>query len=406
MTSKRNRILADAISAARTDKSELELIIGTDTHRRDDVARQLERIGKLQYFYDFVPYVSLVCDADYADILRKASSGKLSDSIFDKNFRNIVSMIESVELSNELTIPEPSSVVKSSEAMTGLWGLEVIGAYKARQFGNGSGVSVAVIDSGVDYTHPLLKNRFGSVKGYDFVEGNKEPFDKNGHGTHVAGTIASDDFGIAPGCNLYAVRALDENGAGNEADAIAGIEWCVRNKIDVANMSFGSPMASFAMREVCDYAWQQGMILVAAAGNDGYGPNYPAAFGDSVIAVAAVDENLRHPEFSNVWETNDISAPGVNIASTYPGNKYSMMTGTSMASPHVAGSLALALSVSSSQNLESVMADTADELGDHDTFGSGLIRVDKMVQYLPGSEYVGRSFWKGFVNEVLREARR
>ena len=152
-------------------------------------------------------------------------------------------------------------------------------------------------------------------------------------------------------------------------------------------------MASQALEEVCRYAWQQGVLLVAAAGNNGYGPSYPAAFGEPVIAVAAGDEDLQHPDFSSIWETNDISAPGVNIISTYLGEGYAQMSGTSMASPHVTGSLALAGSIGAAGDLEEIMKETANNDGynEPDVFGAGLIRVDKMAQYLSQATSFGHT---------------
>ncbi|MBI2580497.1 S8 family peptidase [Candidatus Woesearchaeota archaeon] len=393
LAAKRRRALAEAIATAKGGKDELELIIKAEEGRREEVAGQLQRIGEVRHFYSFVPYISLKCDADYADILRKASAGKVSDSVFEKSFRSIISAITAVDVSNNFTIPKLSAaavVIPKPRIRTGLWNLEAIGAYEAQQYGSGEGVSVAVIDSGVDYGHSQLRQRFGSVKGYDFVRNNDEPLDENGHGTHVAGIIAAADYGIATSCRLYAVRVLDENGSGAEADAIAGIEWCIKNGVDAANMSFGGPVASQALEEVCRYAWQHGVLLVAAAGNNGYGPNYPAAFGEPVIAVAAVDEQLGHPEFSNIWETNDISAPGVNVVSTYVNESYARLSGTSMAAPHVTGSLALASSIVSADDLEEIMKETADNAGynEPDVFGAGLVRADRMARQLAESGYV------------------
>ncbi|MBI2550303.1 S8 family peptidase [Candidatus Woesearchaeota archaeon] len=384
---KRSHALNEAIAAAKENKSELEIIIRAEEGRKEDVARQLQRIGTVRHVYELVPYLSLRCDADYADILRKASSGKVSDSVFEKGFRSIISAITAVDVSNNFTIPKLSAaavVIPKPRIQTGLWNLEAIGAYEAKQYGSGEGVSVAVIDSGVDYNHSQLRQRFGSVKGYDFVRNNDEPLDENGHGTHVSGIAAAADYGIATSCRLYSVRVLDANGSGTEADAIAGIEWCIKNGIAVANMSFGGPVASQALEEICQYAWQQGILLVAAAGNNGYGANYPAAFGEPVIAVAAVDENLEHPDFSSIWETNDISAPGVGIASTYINEGYARLSGTSMAAPHVTGSLALALSIASGEeeSLEEIMKETADKKGEPDVFGAGVIRADRIAKYL------------------------
>lgn len=386
LAARRKRALTDAIAAAKSSKSELELIVMAKEGKKEKVASQLQRIGQVRHYYEFVPYLSLRCDADYADILRKASSGDVSDSVFEKSFRGIISAIGGVELSNSFAIPKSSVstavVVAKPKIKSSLWNLEAIGVYEAQKHGSGEGVSVAVIDTGVDYGHSQLRERFGSEKGHDFVKNDSEPMDENGHGTHVAGITAAAGYGVAPGSRLYAVRVLDANGSGTEADAIAGIEWCIKKGVDVANMSFGGPVASQALEEVCNYAWQQGMLLVAAAGNNGYGANYPAAFGEPVIAVAAVDEDLGHPDFSNIYETNDIAAPGVGIVSTYLNEGYATLTGTSMASPHVAGGLALALSISHDGSLEDLMKEEAEKLGEPDTFGAGMIRVDNMASYL------------------------
>lgn len=406
LAARRRRALTDAIAAAKSSKSELELIIGTEAARKEEVARQLQRIGQVRHVYEFVPYVSMKCDADYADILRKASSGNVSDSVFERAFRSIIPAIAGIELSNSFTIPKSSAVVISKPKLnSGLWNLDAIGAYTARQYGSGDGTKVAVVDSGVDYSHSQLRDRFGNDKGYDFVRNTTEPMDENGHGTHVAGIVASAGYGVAPGSRLYAVRVLDENGSGSEADAIAGIEWCIKNKVDIANMSFGGPVASQAFEQACIYAWQQGMLLVAAAGNNGYGANYPAAFGESVIAVAAVDEELEHPDFSNIYETNDIAAPGVAIVSTYLGERYATLTGTSMASPHVAGSLALAKSVApgAGEQLEELMKEKADSYDDTEAFGAGLVRVDNMASYLSGkSAYANKKMMMPLLKGYLQ----
>lgn len=399
LRARRSHALNDAIAAAKENKSELEIIIRTEDGKKEEVARQLQRIGTVRHVYELVPYLSLRCDADYADILRKASSGDVSDSVFERTFRSIIPAIAAIDFSNAISIPKasPASAVAAKnrriKAKSGLWNLEAIGAYEAQQYGSGDGIAVAIIDTGVDYTHSQFSGRFGSKKGYDFVKNTEEPMDENGHGTHVAGIVAALDYGVAPSSSLYAVRVLDQNGSGTEADAIAGIEWCIKNGIAVANMSFGSPVASQALEEICQYAWQQGILLVAAAGNSGYGANYPAAFGDSVIAVAAVDENLEHPDFSNIYETNDIAAPGVNVVSTYLNESYASLTGTSMASPHVTGALSLAKSAAASDapELEELMKETADKRSEPEVFGAGIIRADRIAEYLAGnSAYAGK----------------
>ena len=177
---------------------------------------------------------------------------------------------------------------------------------------------------------------------------------------------------------------------------MAALDWAAGNGVDVVNMSLGSPYASTALEDMCYYLANKGVILVAAAGNNGFGPNYPAAFDEPVIAVAAVDEQNRHPDFSSIYETNDISAPGVNITSCYPGNSTATLTGTSMACPHVSGSIALTLSaLNSNHDLEEVMESTAEKLEDgmfpdRSVYGAGLVRVDRMVKAVIESRKPGQ----------------
>ena len=144
-------------------------------------------------------------------------------------------------------------------------------------------------------------------------------------------------------------------------------------------MSWGSQAASRCLEELCYQAAQEGIVLVAAAGNSGYGAAYPASFDDAVISVPAVDRNSNHPDFSNIYETNDLAAPGVDIISCYPGEKYKSLTGTSMAAPHVAGGVALATSLQI-HNVEEKMKTTAKQLGPEEIFGAGLMQIDKVVQ--------------------------
>jgi len=274
-----------------------------------------------------------------------------------------------------------------------LWNLQAIGTYKAHELSTGAAVNIAIIDTGIDYNHSQLKERFSKQKGYDFVRNAQDPMDKEGHGTHVAGTACSTDYGVSLDSTLHALRTLDEHGSGRESDIIAAIEWCVQNNMDVANLSLGSESASSAFEEMCAIAYQRGLVLVAAAGNEGYGPSYPAAFGDSVISVAAVDQANQHPSFSNIWRDNDISAPGVDILSTYLGGGYAILSGTSMATPHVTGAVALALSITKKDPdaLDELIGESARQLESdtgYDTswvFGAGLIQADQLLAKLMAS---------------------
>ena len=276
-----------------------------------------------------------------------------------------------------------------------LWGMENTGqsirgsagtadadtdAGDAWDAGIGGGVTVAVIDSGVDLTHADLAantwinpGEYGSGResngfdddlngrvddwsGWDFVGGDNNPADENGHGTHVAGTIAARRgngigvAGVADGSRLMALRVLNAQGNGSVANVILAYAYAALEGADVVNLSLGSSVSSRAESDAI--AAFPGMLFVAAAGNggdDGVGddndldPEYPCAYLlPNVVCVAASDNRDRLAPFSNYGDLAvDLAAPGVDIVSTVPGGGYGWASGTSMATPHVAGAAAL-----------------------------------------------------------------
>ncbi len=263
------------------------------------------------------------------------------------------------------------------------WGVDRIDAELAWSYSTGLGVKVAVVDTGIDYTHPDLKDNCKG--GVNILSSRRSPMDDNGHGTHVAGIIAASNnsigvVGVAPEASLYAVKVLGRSGSGWVTDIIKGLEWCVVNKMDVVNMSLGSPSDAPDFEKACNNARAAGVILVAAAGNEGSDVSYPAAY-DSVIAVSATDKSNNVASWSNFGPEVDIAAPGVSIYSTYMGGGYATMSGTSMAAPHVAGTLALILSRFdlSAAGAESKLLTTADNLGSagwDELFGNGLVDAE------------------------------
>lgn len=226
------------------------------------------------------------------------------------------------------------------------WGLARLRAPEAWPASVGAGVKVAVLDTGIDVTHPdLAANVKGGVNTISPTKGYK---DDNGHGTHVSGTIAAanDAFGVVgagPGIHLYAVKVLSRSGSGFLSDIIEGLQWAAANGMRVVNMSLGSSSDNASFREAVVAAHGAGLVLVAAAGNaNGGAVSYPARYPE-VIAVSASNQADGLASFSSVGPEVDVIAPGADVLSTYPGGAYAAMSGTSMASPHVAGAAALKL---------------------------------------------------------------
>jgi len=225
------------------------------------------------------------------------------------------------------------------------WGVDRINAELVHPNNKGAGVKVAIIDTGINPDHPDL-NVQGGVSCVSYTTSYN---DDHGHGTHVAGIVAALDnsigvIGVAPEAALYAVKVLDSAGSGNWSDVIEGIEWAIDNGMQVINMSLGGLTGSTALGTACNDAWNAGIVVVAAAGNNDAAGTvlYPALY-DSVIAVAATDSTDTRAGFSDTGPKVELAAPGVNIYSTYKGGSYATMSGTSMASPHVAGVAALVI---------------------------------------------------------------
>jgi len=272
------------------------------------------------------------------------------------------------------------------------WGVERIGAGIVHDDGNkGTGIKVAIIDSGIDYTHPDLDANYAG--GYDFVNDDTDPMDDDGHGTHVAGTVAAEDndigvVGVAPAASLYALKVLGPDGSGSYSDVIAALQWCVDNDIQVTNNSYGSSGdPGITVEEAFDNAYNAEIIHVAAAGNSGNPPGkgdniiYPAAYV-SVIAVAATNQNDERARWSSTGPDLELAAPGVDINSTLLGGGYGEGSGTSMASPHVAGTAALAIAAGIG-DVRTQLQSTADDLGEvgwDSKYGHGIVDADEAAE--------------------------
>jgi thermitase len=219
------------------------------------------------------------------------------------------------------------------------WGLSTTGFENAWSTTLGSGVSIAIVDSGADVKHEDLKHNIGHTR--DLINDDGTVEDPFKHGTHVTGIAAADtDNGIGvaggcPNCRLFIAKVLDGSGSGTADDVADGIIWGVKNGAKVVNLSFAGKGDSPAVKDAVDYATRRGAIVVAAAGNTSKSRlMYPAAYSN-VLAVTATDQHDQLASFSNHGGWVDIAAPGKGILSTMPGGRYAYRSGTSMAAPHV-----------------------------------------------------------------------
>ncbi len=267
------------------------------------------------------------------------------------------------------------------------WGPQKIQAPAAWDISRGNGVRIAIVDTGVQNDHPDLRGKV--VMGYNYVNGNWNPYDYNGHGTHCAGIAAAATnngvgiAGMAPGAEIYAVKVLGDNGSGTLANVAAGIRHAADNNSKVINLSLGASVGASTLESAVNYAWSRGSVVVAAAGNAGNtAPHYPAYYANA-ISVAATDSADRKASFSTYGTWVDVAAPGVSIYSTYAGSRYASLNGTSMAAPHVAGQAALlAAQGRSNSNIRAAIQNTADSItGTGSYWRYGRVNAYRSVNY-------------------------
>ncbi|MDB9491293.1 S8 family serine peptidase [Dolichospermum circinale CS-534/05] len=321
------------------------------------------------------------------------------------------SLIEYIEPNYTISNSDISSLVVSPNdpQYSSLWGLNNTGqtggksdadidAPEAWKISTGSkSIIIGVIDTGVDYTHPDLigniwKNPgeipndridndgngfIDDVHGYDFANNDGNPFDDHGHGTHVAGTIGAKGnnnlgvVGINWDIQIMPIKFLSGEGSGTTFGAIQAVNYATKMGVNLTNNSWGGGGFSQGLYDAISAAGKAGQLFVAAAGNSSrnadQSPMYPAAYNlDNIISVAATDHNDNLANFSNYGASSvDLAAPGVNILSTVPGNRYRSFNGTSMASPHVAGVAGLVWANNpslSAKEVKQVLLDSVDVL--------------------------------------------
>lgn len=286
---------------------------------------------------------------------------------------------------------------------------------------NGEGVVIGIVDTGIDINHPDL-DHINITAWKDYINGKPEPYDDEGHGTMMTGIIAAKGRidGVSPSVNMVVVKAISSTGSGSSSNVAAGIDFCVENDADVICLSLGGKARRFNLGDdtvqACERAISQGVIVVAAAGNDGEDPNDKdvdsPAIVEGVIAVGAIDENKIIAPFSSIGDNDGLTpfpfddrkdpdkkpelvAPGMDIVSTYPDDKYATGSGTSQATAFVSGCIVLILdadpeyqregSSGGSQDtvtqIKNVLMTTAEKCDGQDTphddyYGYGLINAE------------------------------
>jgi type VII secretion-associated serine protease mycosin len=301
------------------------------------------------------------------------------------------------EMNHRVSIDAYNDTYRSQQ-----WALTTLKAETVHQENRGSGVTVAVVDTGVMSSHPDLSGNI--LSGTDYVAPGTSANDENGHGTHVAGIIAAlynnsrGIAGMAPRAKVLPVRVLDRNGSGTSANVAKGIIYAADRGAKVINLSLGSGQSSSAMQSAVAYAISKNVLVVAAAGNRGCGllgapTEYPAAY-PGVVGVAAVTQSLKRASFSSCGSWVDVAAPGQGIISTMIRSSvglgcsssadYCTLNGTSFSTPFVAaaGALAIAERGWSQATVASRLQSTATDLspsGRDKNTGAGLINPLKLI---------------------------
>lgn len=256
-------------------------------------------------------------------------------------------------MGNDVHVIPYEVIVQATEVNEVPPGVQLIQAPTIWNETKGKGITIAVLDTGCDSKHPDLLERISGGRNFtDDDRSNPTIFhDYNGHGTHVAGTIAAQQndkgvVGVAPEANLLIVKVLNRNGSGQYEWIIKGINYAIEQKVDIISMSLGGPIDMPELYEAIKKAVSNNILVVCAAGNEGDGDDstdefaFPGRYNE-VISVGSINLARRSSNFTNSHNEIDVVAPGEKIVSTYLNGKYATLSGTSMAAPHVSGALAL-----------------------------------------------------------------
>jgi serine protease len=295
----------------------------------------------------------------------------------------------------------PAASSSNDTYWSSLWGIRKVGADKAWSVGTGKGSTIAVVDTGVDRTHPDLKANV--VAGYDFVDKDKDPSDEFGHGTHVAGTAAAvanngiGVAGVAPDAKIMPVRVLGSDGTGSSSTVDDGIRWAADHGATVINLSLGDGVvfedaSGGSMTDACNYAWSKGSICVVSSGNDQFMRTDIQDAKAIIVTATGPDDTKASYATADGLVPWGMAAPGgtntdgtsSEILSTYwsssKGSGYAYAMGTSMAAPHVSGAAAIlrGLGLTPQETVNRLLS-TATKIGSSFTYGHGLLNVAAAV---------------------------
>ncbi|MCL2003155.1 MAG: S8 family serine peptidase [Oscillospiraceae bacterium] len=312
------------------------------------------------------------------------------DNTFIMQFETELDAKDALDKLESVSVFAEPDVIVGIDAAYRSWGVAYIGADKYLEYltpVSKPRITVAVLDTGVDSSHPFLAGRL--TNGWNFINGSGNPADGNGHGTHVAGTVAELTLGNV---TIIPVKVLSDQGLGSTSLVDAGIRYAADRGAAVINMSLGGAGTSQSTRNAVQYANGRNAVVVASAGNDGANAaGYTPANIPEVITVTASDSRGGRAYFSNFGNVIDVAAPGVSIISSIPGGRYAAYDGTSMAAPHVSGSVALLKSdpryadfnPSAIKTVLHGLTDDAGAPGFDIYFGHGIINMAKAVSSEP-----------------------
>jgi serine protease len=374
--------------------------------------------------------IEAVNNANQTEISKKSRDGFLKLKISEK--QTVEDLLKKYKDDPRIEYAEPNYIAKAQMIPNDAyysyqWNFKNMNLENAWEISQGAGATVAIVDTGVAYENykdyqqaPDLAGTL-FVAGYDFVENDTHPNDDNGHGTHLAGTIAqttnnnTGTAGIAPKALIMPIKALDKNGEGTYFDIAQAIYWAADHGADIINLSLGGKYPSIYMEEACAYAYSKGVTIFAAAGNDSStwfqrDINWPAQYDEYVIAVGSIRFDEKRASYSNTGSSLDLMAPGGDLSvdqnrdgygdgilqQSFRRNRptsfaYYFYQGTSMACAHASGTAALLVrhGISTPQEIRQLLQTTAEDKGEagwDEDYGWGIIDVYQALIYNQNSE--------------------